>query len=229
MKLRLHLVLSYKPIQCALKSNLHKKSIRSNVYSGTIGEDFYMLLLLMPCVTGWFILAECLSSWKAYQMLKGPNLLIENMDLIWIWELNVIFSVPISVNRWILEQYHFEILLFGLLSFVHEQVLWNALMPGVFIWLYPSNTEYKWTVVAALNFINFLLFLCVFVSQNWSYQRCYLMPFCGVSQVLRHGETILHSHQGVPWDSSIQILLLIYLWELTWSRVPLVWKNSPGW
>lgn len=48
-----------------------------------------------------------------------------------------------------LEQYYFEILLFGLLCFVHEQVLWNALIPGIFIWFYPSNTEYKSTVVAA--------------------------------------------------------------------------------
>lgn len=125
IKLGLHLVLSYKFIQCASKSNLHKKSIWANIYSGTTGKDFCVLLLLMPCVTGWFILAECLSSWKVYQMLKGPNLLIEYRDLIWIWELNVLFLVPISVNRWILEQYHFEILLFGLLSFVHEPVLSN--------------------------------------------------------------------------------------------------------
>lgn len=51
MKLRLHLVLSYKPIQCASKSNF-LKSLWGNVYSGTIGEDFYVLLILMPCVTG---------------------------------------------------------------------------------------------------------------------------------------------------------------------------------
>lgn len=52
------------------------------IYSRTIEEVFYLLLLLMPCVTGWFILAERLSSCKVYQMLKGPNFLIENMDLI---------------------------------------------------------------------------------------------------------------------------------------------------
>lgn len=40
-------------------------------------------------------------------------------------------------------------LLFGLLRFVYEQVLQNALMPGIVVLLYPSNTEYKWMVVAA--------------------------------------------------------------------------------
>lgn len=144
----MHIVLSYKPVQCASKPNLHRKSTWANVYSGTIGEVIYVLALLKPCVTGWFILAECLSSWKVYQILKGPNFLIENMDLIWIWELNVIFSVPISVKRWILEKHHFEIFLFGLLSFVHKQDLWDVLMPGIFTWLYPSNTKYKWMVVA---------------------------------------------------------------------------------
>lgn len=62
-----------------------------------------------------FIVAECSSSWKVDQMLKGSNFLIENMDLIWIWELNVIFLVPISVSRRILEQYHFEILGYSVL------------------------------------------------------------------------------------------------------------------
>lgn len=56
-------------------------------------------------------------------MLKGLNLFMENMDLIWIGELNVIFSAPVSANNWVLVQHHFEILLFELLSFVHEQVL----------------------------------------------------------------------------------------------------------
>lgn len=50
--MKLRLVLSYKPVQCASKSNLHRKLLWANVYSGTIGEVFYVLLLLMPCVTG---------------------------------------------------------------------------------------------------------------------------------------------------------------------------------
>lgn len=56
-------------------------------------------------------------------MLKGPNLLMENMDIIWIGELNVIFSIPVSANCLVVEQHHFEILMFELLSFVREQVL----------------------------------------------------------------------------------------------------------
>lgn len=56
-------------------------------------------------------------------MLKGPNLLMENMDLIWIGELDVVFSVPVSANNLVVEQHHFEIMVFELLSFVHEQVL----------------------------------------------------------------------------------------------------------
>lgn len=56
-------------------------------------------------------------------MLKGPNLLMENTNLIRIGELNVIFSVPVSAKKWVLEGHHFEILLCELLGFLHEQVL----------------------------------------------------------------------------------------------------------
>lgn len=74
-------------------------------------------------------------------MLKGPNLLMENTNLIWIGELNVIFSVPVSAKIWVLEEHHFEILLCELLSFVHEQVLWKVSMLGIFISLNANGVQ----------------------------------------------------------------------------------------
>lgn len=41
------------------------------------------------------------------------------------------------------------------------------------------------------------------------YSHGCLMSFCGDSQVLWLQETKLHSHQGVPWDSSICCYLFV--------------------